>query len=191
MKRSRWYPKILLLSCFCACWPVCAQDTPQNQPQETSPDRTQEKRPTLGQEPGEEKRPTLGSEPDGGPSLNGPRTSTTTDARKLLRVHTVFIETIDNSLNDKLVEDLSKSGPFRVAASRNEADAVLRGTCFDSRRLKRLHSEVFLTDRHGGSIWQDIIHKPFNPPTLSKAVSDSALLIITHLTESVREAQRK
>jgi hypothetical protein len=147
----------------------------------------QEKPPTLGKEPQEQPRPTLGE----APSLGGPRTSTTTDLRKLLRVRTVYIEAIDNSLNDKLAEALGKMGPFRVVAKRSEADAVLRGTCFDSRRLKRLHSEVFLTDPHGGSIWQDIIRQPFNPPPLDKAVTDSASVIIAHLGESVREAQRK
>lgn len=147
----------------------------------------QEKPPTLGKEPEQQQRPTLGE----APSLGGPRTSTTTDSRKLLRVRTVYIEAIDNSLNEKLADALSKAGPFRVVAKRNEADAVLRGTCFDSRRLKRLHSEVFLTDPHGASIWQDIIRGPFNPPPLDKAVTDSAAVIVAHLGESLREAQRK
>ncbi len=147
----------------------------------------QEKPPTLGKEPEEQQRPTLGETPP----LGGPRTSTTTDIRKLLRVRTVYIETIDNSLNEKLAEALSKMGPFRVVAKRSEADAILRGTCFDSRRLKRLHSEVFLTDPRRGSIWQDIIREPFNPPPLEKAVTDSAAVIVAHLGESLREAQRK
>jgi hypothetical protein len=147
----------------------------------------QEKPPTLGKEPQEEQRPTLGA----APSLGSPRTSTTTDIRKLLRVRTVYVEAIDNSLNDKLAEALSKMGPFRVVAKRSEADAILRGTCFDSRRLKRLHSEVFLTDPRGGSIWQDIVREPFNPPQLEKAVTGSALVIVGHLGESLREAQRK
>ena len=147
----------------------------------------QEKPPTLGKEPEEQQRPTLGE----APSTGGPRTSTTTDIRKLQRVRTVYIEMIDNSLSEKLAEALSKMGPFRVVAKRSEADAILRGTCFDSRRLKRLHSEVFLTDPRGGSIWQDIIREPFNPPPLSKAVTDSASVIVAHLGESLREAQRK
>src|SRR5215831_5811931 len=147
----------------------------------------EEKPPTLGKEPEQQQRPTLGETP----SLGGPRTSTTTDSRKLMRVRSVYIEAIDNSLNEKLAEALSKAGPFRVVAKRNEADAVLRGTCFDSRRLKRLHTEVFLTDPRGGSIWQDIIREPFNPPPLDKAVTDSASMIVAHLGESLREAQRK
>jgi hypothetical protein len=155
----------------------------------------EEKPPTLGKEPDgqqqqgqqQQQRPTLGESPSAG----GPRNSTTTDIRKLLRVRTVYIETIDNSLNEKLAEALSKAGPFRVVAKRNEADAILRGTCFDSRRLKSLHSEVFLTDPHGGPIWTDIIREPFNPPPLDKSVMDSASLIVTHLGESLREAQRK
>jgi len=149
----------------------------------------EEKPPTLGKEPEgqQQQKPTLGE----APSLSGPRTSSTTDIRKLLRVRTVYIETIDNSLNEKLAEALSKTGPFQVVVKRNEADAILRGTCFDSRRLKKLHSEVFLTDPHGGSIWSDIIREPFNPPPLDKAVMDSASVIVAHLGESLREAQRK
>lgn len=147
----------------------------------------EEKPPTLGKQPQEQQRPTLG-EPT---SPGGPRTSTTTDIRKLMRVRTVYIQTMDNSLHDRLAEALSKMGPFRVVAKLSEADAILRGTCFDSRRLKRLHSEVFLTDPRGGSIWQDIIREPFNPPPLDKAVADSASVIVAHLGESLREAQRK
>jgi hypothetical protein len=153
-----------------------------------------EKPPTLGKEPEgqqqqqqQQQKPTLGE----APSLGGPHTSTTTDIRKLLRVRSVYIETIDNSLNEKLAEAFSKAGPFRVVAKRNEADAILRGTCFDSRRLKSLHSEVFLTDPHGGPIWSDIIREPFNPPPLDKVVTDSASVIVVHLGESLREAQRK
>jgi hypothetical protein len=153
----------------------------------------EEKPPTLGKEPEgqqqqqQQQRPTLGE----APSPGGPRNSSTTDIRKLLRVRTVYIETIDNSLNARLADALSKAGPFRVVAKRNEADAILRGTCFDSRRLKSLHSEVFLTDPHGGPIWTDIIREPFNPPPLDKAVTDSASMIVAHLGESLREAQRK
>ena len=145
----------------------------------------QEKPPSLGKEPADQKRPTLGETTPGG----GPLTSTTTDPHKLVRVRTVFIENIDNALHEKLTEALAKSGPFRVVAKRSEADALMRGTCFDSRRLKRVHSEVFLTDPRGASIWQDVVRQPFNPPALDKAVSDSASIIVAHLTESIREAQ--
>ena len=148
----------------------------------------EEKPPTLGKEPeGQQQKPTLGE----APSLGGPRTSSTTDIRKLLRVRTVYIETIDNSLNEKLTEALSKTGPFQVVAKRNEADAIVRGTCTDLRRLKSLKSEVFLTDPRGGPIWTDIIREPFNPPPLDKAVTSSASMIVAHLGESLREAQRK
>lgn len=135
-------------------------------------------------------KPTLGPAP--APSLAGPRSSTTTDARKLVRIRTIFVERIDNLLSEKLMDGLSKTGRFRVVATRNEADAVLRGTCFDSRRLKSVHSEVYLTDQgSGASIWQDSVRQPFNPPPLEKAVNDSALLILTHLSDSVKEAQRR
>ncbi len=178
MKLIQWCLVALLLpSSYVMIRP---QEKPEEKPQQ---------RPALGKEPTQEK-PTLGHAEDA-PSLYGPRSSTTTDARKLLRVHKVYIEPIDNALNEKLAEDLSKKGPFRVVAKRHEADAVLRGTCFDSRRLKSVHSEVFLTDPNGSSIWQDIIRQPYNPPPLTRAVADSALLIVTHLSESLREAQHK
>jgi len=189
MKPNRWCPAIMLIVSLWACLCVWSQEKSQEEPEEKSQQQPQEKRPTLGPEPADQNRPTLGGEP--GPSLNGPRTSTITDARKLLRVHTVFVETMDNGLSGKLAEDLSKSGPFRVVANRNEADAVLRGTCFDSRRLRHVHSEVFLADRHGASIWQDIIRQPYNPPPLAKAVGDTALIVVSHLTDSIREAQRR
>lgn len=170
MKPDRRCAGILLLS-FTMTW---AQEKPQEQPQQNPP--------TLGPEPAGEKS---------APSLYGPRSSTTTDARRLLRIHSVYIETIDNGLNEKLAASLSARGPFRVVGKRNEADGVLRGTCFDSRRLKTVHSEVFLTDLHGTSIWQDVIRQPYNPPPLTQAVIESAHIIVAHISESIREAQRK
>ncbi len=134
-------------------------------------------------------RPSLGTPTE--PSLNGPRSSTTTDPRKLVRVRSIYVERIDNMLSDRLAEGLVKMGRFRVVASRNEADAVLRGTCFDSRRLKSLHSEVYLSDRGGASIWQDDVRRPFNPPPLPKVVDTTAAEILQHLGDSVREADRR
>lgn len=141
------------------------------------------------QQQGPAQKPTLG--PPTEPSLYGPRTSTTTDPRKLMRIRTIFVERIDNSLGEKLADGLTKMGRFRVAASRNEADAVLRGTCFDSRRLKTLHSEVFITDRNGAAVWQDIVYRPLNPPPLTKAVDTTAMTILQHLGDSIRDAERK
>ena len=58
-----------------------------------------------GQPPQPEERPTLG--PKTGPGLeSGPLTSTTTDIRRLMRIRTLYIESIDNALSDKLVEAL-------------------------------------------------------------------------------------
>ena len=95
-------------------------------------------------------------------------------------------------LSDKLLEGLEKAGRFQIVAGAKEADAVMRGTCLDLRRLKVLHSEVFLSDRvTGASIWQDSIRRPFNPPALQKAVDDTAALIIQHLNDDVQQAQRK
>lgn len=70
-------------------------------------------------------RPTLG--PRNGPAIeSGPNTSTTTDVRKLMRIHTLYIESIDNSLSDKLIETLGKWGRFRLVTKAKDADATLR-----------------------------------------------------------------
>ena len=149
-------------------------------------DRPQEQHPPEESKP----RPTLG--PPTAASLNGPRSSTTTDAQKLLRIRKIFVQSIDNMLSDKLVETIGKMGRFQIVAEAKEADAVMRGTCFDSRRLKTLHSEVFITDKvTGASIWQDNLVRPFNPPALQKAVDDTAALITQHLNDDVEQAQRK
>ncbi len=147
-------------------------------------------RPTLHKEPSQDNPPTLGK--DEGPSLGGPRTSTTTDARRLLSVKTIFVDHIDNALGEKLADGLSRMGRFRIVADRKDADTVVMGTCFDSRRLKTVHSEIFLHDRaSGASIWQDIVRRHYNPPPLQKAVDDTAVTILAHLGESIQEAQRK
>jgi len=155
---------------------------------------SQQERPTQEQPPRQPeqqqpKRPTLGPAP--APSLYGPRTSNTTDARKLIRVRMIYIERIDNSLSEKLVEGFAKTRRFRIVASRNEADAILRGTCVSLRRMKTVHSEVYLNDINGAAIWQDNVRRPYNPPALEVAVSETASLIVTHLTESALEAERR
>ncbi len=177
MKFTNWFAALVVLCLAAAASPQREQK--QDQPSEQKQKQQQE----------EQQRPTLG--PPAESPAGGPRTSTTTDARKLLRVRSIYVERIDNALSEKLADVLSKSGRFRIAATRSEADAVLRGTCFDSRRLKSVHSEVFLTDRGGNSIWQDIVHRPFNPPVLPKAVESTAVDIVQHLTDSAREAERK
>jgi hypothetical protein len=163
----------LLLLVSCSIAPAQSEKPPEQQPDGAAP-----------------KRPTLGPAPP--PSLNGPRSSTTTDPQKLIRLRKIFVERIDNQLSDKLMEGLAKSGRFRIVADAKEADAVLRGTCFDSRRLKSVHSEVFISDRvTGSSIWQDSVLRPFNPPTLQKVVDDTATAIVGHLNDSVHDAERK
>jgi hypothetical protein len=138
----------------------------------------------------QEQRPTLG--PRSGPGVeSGPDTSTTTDVRKLLRIHTLYIESIDNALSDKLVEALGKLGRFRLVTKAKDADATLRGSCLESRRLKHVHSEVFISDRGGASLWQDTIIRPFNPPALDQAVSDTAALVAAHLDRAVRAGDRR
>jgi hypothetical protein len=139
---------------------------------------------------GSQNRPTLGPPPAQSP--NGPRSSTTSDMQKLTHMRKIFVERIDNQLSDRLMEGLSKSGRYQIVLEEKEADSVVRGSCLDSRRLKSVHSEVFISDRAtGASIWQDNVRKSFNPPTLEKAVGDTASTILEHLDESVHEAQRK
>lgn len=143
-----------------------------------------------GQPPQQDERPTLS--PRSGPGLtSGPDTSTTTDVHKLMRIHTLYIESIDNSLSDKLIDALGKWGRFRLVTKAKEADATLRGSCLESRRLKHVHSEVFISDRNGAAIWEDTIFRPFNPPALDQAVSDTATLITTHLEQAIREGERQ
>lgn len=131
-------------------------------------------------------RPTLGP-----PTLNNPTSAYTNDPKKLLRVHTIYVERIDNGLTGQLGEELDASHRFRVVKKKRDADAVLRGTCFDSRRLRNLHSEVFLSDRVTGKpIWQDDIHQTVDPPSLKQAVSRTANVIVRHLMASVVKAEQ-
>jgi len=156
----------------------------QDQPQQDQPKLAPQNPPTLNP-PSQQKPPTLG-EP---PSLTGPHAANTTDAHRLLQVHSVFVDQMDNGLDEKLIEVLGNKGLFRIVGNRRDADAVLRGTCFDSTRLKTVHSEVFLTGRSGESIWQDIIRQPYRPPPLAQAVATTAQVIGEDLASSVREAE--
>ena len=143
-----------------------------------------------GQEQQQQERPTLG--PRSGPGLeSGPNSSTTNDLRKLMRIQTLYIESIDNSLSERLIEALGKWGRFRLVTKAKDADATLRGSCLESRRLKHVHSEVFISDRNGASIWRDTIYRPFSPPALDQAVTDTATVVAAHLQQAVREGERQ
>jgi len=143
-----------------------------------------------GQPAPQEERPTLG--PRTGPGLESePLTSTTINLKKLRSIHTLYIESIDNSLSDKLVEDLKKSKIFQLASKEKGADAVLRGSCLESRHSRHVHSEVYISDRTGNSVWQDVIYRPYNPPALEQAVSETAALVVAHLERSLRQADTK
>lgn len=172
---------VLALTLLTAPVLLAQKNTQQSQSSQNS--QQQEQPPTLGPETGPE-RPTLG------PSLGGPLTSTTVNAAALRHVRTVYIGMMDNKLNLDLINDFAKAGPFRVVANRNTADAVLQGTCFDSAHLREVHSEVFLTGKNGKSIWQDVIHQPYHPPSLPQAVSETANLIVTHLRQSLLQPGR-
>jgi hypothetical protein len=86
----------------------------------------------------QEQKPTLGPKP--GPGESGPRTATVNDYRKLVRIRTLYVERMDNELSERLVASLGKLGRFKIATNAKEADAVVRGSCLESRRLKRLHT---------------------------------------------------
>ena len=105
-------------------------------------------------------------------------------------VHSLYVERIDNSLGDKLIEALTKQGRFKLVSLAKEADATLRGSCLESRRLKRVHSEVFITDRAGNSLWQDNVFRPYNPPPLAQAVDETARLVVDHLGGSLQDTSR-
>jgi hypothetical protein len=138
---------------------------------------------------GQEQKPTLGPAP--APGERGPQTATVNDYRKLTRIRSIYVERMDNALSEKLVESLGKLGRFKIASKPKEADAIMTGSCLESRRLKRLHSEVFIADRGGGSIWQDNIYRPYNPPSLERAVNETAQVVAEHLGESLNEAGMK
>jgi hemolysin activation/secretion protein len=201
MAKAIW--RYLGIAILCAS-AVAAQDQPQNQqpdqqsPQQSQPGQDQQQqqqmpRPTLGpppdqpNQPNQPNRPTLGE----APSLAGPHAPNTNDPVHLLRVHSIFIEPMDNGLADKLIEDIGNKGVFRIVAERRDADAVLHGTCFDSAHLKVVHSEVFLLGRNGAAIWQDVVRQPYKPPPLDKAVATTAQSIADDLVQSVREAHQK
>jgi hypothetical protein len=108
-----------------------------------------------------------------------------------MRIRSIYIDRMDNALSEKLVESLGKLGRFKIASKPRDADAIVTGSCLESRRLKRLHSEVFITDRGGGSIWQDNLYRPYNPPSLEQAVNETARIVAEHLGESLNEAGMK
>ncbi|HEV2379165.1 MAG TPA: hypothetical protein VG206_05140 [Terriglobia bacterium] len=180
---TRGFTAPILFTLLVLCSTVLARQ------QDQSGDQQQPKPPTLNK-PSDQKPPTLGGDGEA-PSLAGPHSANTNDPGRLLRVHSIFIDPMDNGLAEKLVGEIGAHGPFRIASSRQEADAVLRGTCFDSTRLKTVHSEVFLTSRGGEAIWQDIVRQPYKPPPLARAVGTTAQVIVADLAASVREAHAK
>jgi hypothetical protein len=146
-----------------------------------------QQRPTLGPEPAPN-HPSLGGE---APSLMGPMNAKILDPVKLRMVHKLFIGLMDNSLNLKLMQAFSINGRFQVVSDRHAADAILQGTCFDSPHLKDVHSELFLTGQNGKPIWQDIIHLPYNPPPLRRAVTETAIKATADLRASIDAVERK
>lgn len=172
MKRSGWVLGAILVGGCCGLGRSAQQS---NSP---APPDQQTERPTL--------RPR--NAPPG--EISAPDNSTTSDPPRLLQIQTVYIENIDNYLSEKLVESLDKLGRFRLVTNPKHADALIRGTCLESRRLKHVHSEVYISDRNGAAIWQDSIYRPFNPPSLDQAVTETAELVEVHLGQALRGAER-
>ena len=163
---------------------LAARPQQESQQQEQQPQQPEQREPQP-----QPRKPTLGPAP--APSLYGPRTSKPTDVRRLARVRKIYVEWIDNALGEKIMEGLVKIGRFRVVGSRNEADGVMRGTCVSLRRMKVVHSEVYLNEKSGASVWQDSVRRPYNPPALEAAVAETATLILTHLREDAMGAERE
>jgi hypothetical protein len=178
----RRFTVVALIAICCA---LCRTAFAQQADQPSEP----QKPPTLNK-PSDQKPPTLGGNGEEAP-LAGPHTPSTNDPSRLLRVRAIYINPMDNGLAEKLIEEIGSHGPFRIATNKQDADAELRGTCFDSTRLKTVHSEVFLTSRGGESIWQDVIRQPYRPPPLARAVGTTAEVIADDLAASVREAKSK
>jgi hypothetical protein len=133
--------------------------------------------------------PTLGPSR---PSLEGPGNTRTANPSMLVKMRKVYIERIDHNLSVKLADDLAHVSWLKVVENEDQADAIVRGTCFDLRRLKRLHAEIYISDRvTGKSIWQDVIRVPYRPPDLTKAVDQAASEILAHLNQSVRGAAKR
>ena len=159
-------------------------------PQPASSEPQEQQQPPQEQPPPSLQRPTLGPAP--GPSLGGPRAANIVDPRRLLSIRKVFILRLDNNLREKLIEALSQGDLFSVVNKRQEADAILGGSCFEARRIRKVHTEVFLSDRITGKIiWQDVVRQPFKPPPLENAVNATVSEIMTHLRLDLREAPRK
>ena len=133
--------------------------------------------------------PTLGPS---NPSLRGPRSSRTANVRMLMRMRRVYIQRIDHNLNEKLADDLAKTRWLKVVDKPEDADAIIRGTCFTLRRLKMLHAEVYISDRVSGKpIWQDVVRIPDDQAAPQKAVGRAASDILEHLNESMHEAAER
>lgn len=136
-----------------------------------------------------QQRPTLGPPEPGAPSLQGPRSVRTDNAKKLLKMRTIYIHRISHSLNEILTRDFSHVVWLKVVNKPSEANAIVRGSCYDLKNLKRLHTEVYINDRiTGASIWQDVIRVPYKPPDLSKAVDEAAAQVLSDLHRSIERA---
>lgn len=133
--------------------------------------------------------PTLGPSQ---PSLRGPTSFRTANARRLMKMRRVYIQRMDHKLNEKLADDIAHVSWLKVVDKLGEADAIVRGTCFSLRRLKRLHAEVYISDRiTGKAIWQDVIRVPYDAAAPQKAVDRAASDILEHLNESMHAAARR
>lgn len=137
---------------------------------------------------GQQQAPTLG--PSNPSQKQRPRV-TTIDRRRLMKISAIYINRIDNNLSGKLTTALAKLSWAQIVDQPDKADAVVQGTCFDSRRLKELHSEVYINDRAtGASIWQDVVRVRVYPPVLDKAVAETATRVVDDLRDSLESTEQ-
>ncbi len=133
--------------------------------------------------------PTLGPSR---PSLEGPANTRTANPRRLMKMRRVYIQRMDQDLDVKLADDIAHVSWLKVVDKPEEADSIVRGTCFSLRRLKLLHAEVYISDRvTGKSIWQDVIRVPYDSAAPKKAVDRAASDILEHLNESMHAAAKQ
>ncbi len=163
----RILPVAALSLCLCLCLggPLQAQRRPPSLSQGRAPDR---------------------------PSLTGESSHLLVSAQRLKSVRKVYIGPIDNRLKQRLEEQFSEWGLFQVVSVERKADAVIKGTCFAGRRLKKVKAEIYMRDRRSGApMWQDSLRLSYNPPPVAEVVDEIAILMVKHLRTILQRSGKK
>ena len=126
------------------------------------------------------------------PSLTGESSHLLVSAKRLKSVRKVYIAPIDHRLKHRLEEQLTESGLFQVVEVERKADAVIKGTCFAARRLKKVKAEIYMRDRRSGMpMWQDSLRLSYNPPPVAEVVDEIAILMVKHLRTTLQRSAEK